>query len=89
MTTPVNVLGLVATSSGEGVVRYPNQLMEIRSKPRNIVCGNGTEFTCKAMYFWCQEKHVKLEFIQPGKSRQNVFAESFSGKFGDTCLNQY
>ena len=81
---------LVETSiSGERVARYLNQLFETRGQPRSIVCDNGTEFTCKAMYFWCQEKHVKLDFIQPGKPTQNAFAESFNGKFRDTCLNQY
>ena len=81
---------LVETSiSGERVARYLNQLIETRGQPPSIVCDNGTEFTCKAMYFWCQEKHMKLDFIQPGKPTQNAFAISFNGKFRDTCLNQY
>ncbi len=79
---------LVETSiSGERVARYLSQLMETRSKPRSIVCDNGTEFTCKAMFFWSQSNMVRLDFIQPGKPTQNAFAESFNGKFRDNCLN--
>jgi putative transposase len=28
-----------------------------------------------------------MHFIQPGKTTQNVFVESFTGKFRDYCLN--
>lgn len=81
---------LVETSiPGARVVRFLNQLIEANGKPRSIVCDNGTEFTCKAMYFWSQEREVRLDFIQPGKPTQNAFVESFNGKFRDTCLNQH
>lgn len=79
---------LVETSiSGERVARYLSELVEARSKPGSIVCDNGTEFTCKAMFFWSQRTAVRLDFIQPGKPTQNAFAESFNGKFRDNCLN--
>lgn len=81
---------LVDTSiSGGRVARFLDELIEANGKPRSIVCDNGTEFTCKAMYFWSQEREVRLDFIQPGKPTQNAFAESFNGKFRDTCLNQH
>ena len=41
------------------------------------------------MYFWSQEREVRLDFIQPGKPTQNAFVESFNGKFRDSCLNQH
>jgi len=79
---------LVETSiSGERVARYLSQLIDERGKPRSIVCDNGTEFTCKALFFWSQARMVRLDFIQPGKPTQNAFAESFNGKFRDNCLN--
>lgn len=81
---------LVETSiSGGRVVRFLNQLIAAHGKPRSIVCDNGTEFTCKAMYFWSQGQEVRLDFIQPGKPTQNAFVESFNGKFRDSCLNQH
>lgn len=68
---------------------FLDQLIEANGKPRSIVCDSGTEFTCKAMYFWSQKREVRLDFIQPGKPTQNAFVESFNGKFRDSCLNQY
>ena len=42
-----------------------------------------------AMFFWAQDNRVKLHFIQPGKSTQNAFVESFNGRFREGRLNQY
>lgn len=75
--------------SGERVARYLSQLISSRSRPRHLVCDNGTEFTSKAMFFWSRDTSVKLNFIQPGKPTQNAFVESFNGKFRDSCLNQH
>lgn len=41
------------------------------------------------MFFWSQQKRVRLHFTQPGKPTQNAFVESFNGKFRDGCLNQH
>ncbi len=73
--------------SGQRLVRELDWLAECRSLPKTIVCDNGPEFTCKAMFFWSQHTGVKLHFIQPGKPTQNAFVESFNGKFRDYCLN--
>lgn len=73
---------------GHQVARFLNRLIEQRSRPDQIVCDNGPEFTCKAMFFWQKESHVKLAFIQPGKPTQNAFIESLNGKFRNECLNQ-
>ncbi len=44
---------LVSVSiSGRQVARFLSQLIEVRDKPKTIVCDNGTEFTSKAMFFW-------------------------------------
>ena len=58
-----------------------------RKLPKTIVCDNGPEFTCKAMFFWAKKTGVKLHFIQPGKPTQNAFVESFNGKFREYCLD--
>lgn len=81
---------LVAVSiTGNRVARFLTQLSEERGKPDEIVCDNGTEFTSKAMFFWSNDKHVALSFIQPGKPTQNAFVESLNGKFRNECLNQH
>jgi len=79
---------LVDTSiSGYRVARFLTELD--RPLPKTLVCDNGPEFTCKAMFFWSQEQRVKLHFIQPGKPTQNAFVESFNGRFREGCLNQH
>ena len=71
--------------SGQRLVRELDQLA--RRLPKTIVCDNGPEFTCKAMFFWAKRTGVKLHFIQPGKPTQNAFVESFNGKFREYCLD--
>jgi len=81
---------LVSVSiSGRQVTRFLDHLIEQRARPKQIVCDNGPEFTCKAMFLWSKDRNVTLSFIQPGKPTQNAFVESFNGKFRDTCLNQH
>lgn len=75
--------------SGPQVARYLSQLIETRGKPNAIVCGNGPEYTNKAMFFWSKEQPVPLHFIQPDKPTQNAFVESLNDKFRNECLNQY
>ena len=75
--------------SGTRMVRFLDQLRELRGLPRTLVLDNGPEMTSKAMFFWSQQSGVKLHFIQPGKPTQNAFVESFNGRFRDGCLNQH
>ena len=73
---------LVDTSiSGMRMVRYLAELEQTRGLPKTLVLDNGPEMTSKAMFFWSQEKQVRLHFIQPGKPTQNAFVESFNGRF--------
>ena len=82
---------MVAVSiTGKGVADYLSKLIDkCEAKPVSIVCDNGTEFRCKAMFHWSRDHQVALDFIQPGKPTQNAFVESFNGKFRDGCLNQF
>jgi len=75
--------------SGTQVARFLTRMIDERSKPDQVICDNGTEFTSKAMFFWARDNHIKLNFIQPGKPTQNAFVESFNGKFRNECLNQH
>ena len=81
---------IVETSiTGKRVADYLSELIDKRdAKPASIVCDNGTEFRCKAMFHWSRDQQMALDFIQPGKSTQNAFVESFNGKFRDGCLDQ-
>jgi putative transposase len=56
--------------------------------PEAIQVDNGPEFISQVVDQWAYRKGVALHFIDPGKPVQNVFIESFNGKFRDECLNQ-
>lgn len=45
--------------SGLRLTRELDQLSESRPLPKTIVCDNGPELTCKAMYFWSKKAGVK------------------------------
>ncbi|OZI74603.1 integrase core domain-containing protein [Bordetella genomosp. 12] len=47
----------------------------------------GTEFTSRALDLWPRENKALLDFIQPGKSKDNGLCESFNGRLRDTCLD--
>jgi putative transposase len=73
--------------SGQRLTREFDRLAQHRPLPKTLVCDNGPELTCKAMFFWAKRAGVKLHFIQPGKPTQNAFVESFNGKFREYCLD--
>ena len=62
-------------------------MAETRGLPESITVDNGPEFAGKAMDEWAYRKGVKLNFIRPGKPVENAYAESFTGRLRDECLN--
>lgn len=73
--------------SGQRLANELDRLAARRRLPRTLVCDNGPELTCKAMFLWSRRAGVQLHFIQPGKPTQNAFVESFNGKFREYCLD--
>ncbi|RTR06312.1 transposase [Halomonas nitroreducens] len=69
--------------SGRRLARFLDDIAQQRTLPVSIVCDNGPELTSKAIFFWARERKAALAFIQTGKTTQNVFTESFNGKFRD------
>ena len=43
----------------------------------------------KALDRWAYQDGVKLKLIHVGKPAQNVYIESFNGRFRDECLNDH
>jgi putative transposase len=74
---------------GARVVRVLEQVAEERGLPDAIRVDHGPEFVCAAVRTWCEQKKVRLEYIEPGKPMQNGHVESFNGKFRDECLNTH
>jgi len=57
--------------------------------PRAIRTDQGPEFMSRNMDRWAYCKGIDLKLIAAGKPTQNVYIESFNGKFRDECLNDH
>jgi putative transposase len=75
--------------SSQRLTRTLEQVIEQRGRPQAIRCDNGPELTSRHFLSWCEERHIQLIHIQPGKPVQNGPAESFNGRFRDECLNAH
>lgn len=73
--------------SGQRVTRLLEQVIAERGRPATIRCDNGPEFTSRHFIGWCEEQHIRLLHIQPGRPMQNGHVESFNGRLRDECLN--
>ena len=73
--------------ASERVIRALETAIEEHGRPMAIVCDNGPEFRSRALEAWSEQRKIQLEFIDPGKSMQNAFVESYNGRMRDECLN--
>jgi putative transposase len=73
--------------SSRRVTRVLDWVMEQRGVPAAIRCDNGPEFTSRHFLAWCEERKIRIIYIQPGRPMQNGYVESFNGRFRDECLN--
>ena len=71
------------------VIRVLEKLVEFRGKPESIRVDNGPEFISDKLRFWCDERNIKLQFIQPGKPVQNAFIERKNGSMRKELLDAY
>jgi putative transposase len=75
--------------SGYTVVRAIEQIIEFRGKPAEIRCDNGPEFLSHVLVDYCNNKGIKLKYIQPGKPTQNAYIERFNRSFREDILDAY
>lgn len=54
--------------------------------PKSIRVDQGPEFVSKDFDLWAYACGVEFDFSRPGKSTDNAFIESLSGKFRSECL---
>jgi putative transposase len=73
--------------SSRRVTRVLEWVISQRGRPRSIRCDTGPEFTSRHFLGWCEEQHIRLLHIQPGRPMQNGRVESFNGRLRDECLN--
>lgn len=74
---------------GLRVAQVLQRLAEMRGLPRSITVDTGPEFAGRVLDTLAYQVGVKLSFIRPGKPVENVYIESFNGKFRDECLNEH
>ncbi len=82
-------LGLFVVKSIKGgdVVGQLNLIkQEEMHVPKRIQCDYGSEFISKEVDKWAYENGVIFDFSRPGKPTDNLYIESFNGKFSDECL---
>lgn len=83
------VIEVDTSITGFRVSRVLEWLSMTRGLPEAITVDNGPEFAGMALDRWAYTKHVKLDFIRPGKPVENAFIESFNGRLRQECLNQH
>ena len=71
------------------VTRVLDRLGEERSYPARLRCENGPEFIASKMAQRAVDHAVLLDFIEPGKSAQNAYIESFNRTFREDVLDAY
>ncbi len=73
----------------ERVVRVLEQIKAERSLPVQLRVDNGPELISARLTDWCEQHHIQLVYIQPGKPQQNGFVERFNGSFRREFLDAY
>jgi len=58
-----------------------------RGVPVHIRSDNGPEFIAKRVRDWLEKLQVRPLYIEPGRSWENGYIESFNGKMRDELLN--
>ena len=75
--------------SSRRVTRVLDWVIEQRGAPDAIRCDNGPEFTSRHFLTWCEDRKIRIVYIQAGRPMQNGYVESFNGRFRDECLNEH
>ena len=71
------------------VVRALEQISAWRGYPKQLRMDNGPELVSSQLVAWCQQHHIEMIHIQPGKPNQNAYIERFNRTFREEVLNAY
>lgn len=73
----------------EMVIRALEILSMTRGLPQQIRVDNGPEFLSKSFKEYCQQKKIKIAYIQAGKPTQNAYIERFNRMYREDVLDAY
>lgn len=84
-------LAVAANSSfaGEHVIDELECVAMERGYPKAIRVDNGPEFTSDKFACWCEQKNIRINYIQPGKPVQNAYIERFNRSVRTDVLDAY
>jgi putative transposase len=75
--------------SAKRIIRTLDRVIAERGIPKTIRTDNGPEFTSNDFAFWCNEKGIEIQFIQPGKPMQNGYIERLNRLYREAVLDAY
>ena len=70
------------------VVRSLNRIIEWRGKPQVIRVDNGPEYISGTLTEWAEKRHIRIQYIQPGKPQQNAYVERYNRTVRQGWLDQ-
>ena len=73
----------------ERVIRSLDQIISWRGCPSVIRCDNGPEYISAALQSWANRRGIRIDYIQPGNTRQNAYVERFNRTVRYEWLAQY
>jgi len=71
------------------LIRVLERIIEQRGKPVCLRTDNGPEFISHKLQEWCEDRGIRIAYIQPGKPTQNAFIERKNGSLRRGLLNAY
>lgn len=60
-----------------------------RPLPKQIRVDNGSEFIAGKFQEWCEDNHITIQYIQPGKPMQNGYIERLNRTYREDILDAY
>ncbi len=73
----------------ERVIRALEQIIEWRGQPAALRCDNGSEYISNTLQEWAEQRDIRLEYIQPGKSQQNAYVKRYNRTVRYDWFGQY
>lgn len=69
-----------------------NQLdraIELNGKPKTIKVDNGPEFISEVFQDYSEQRHIEIQYIQPGRPMQKGYIERFNRTFREDVLDAW
>lgn len=84
-------LGILVSFSltSKRITRWLDDLALSSGYPKRIRVDNGPENISHHFQKWAKERHIFIQYIQPGKPAQNAYIERFNRTYREAVLDMY